>query len=83
MNLVGTWWGAVPSCHGAGGLAAQTRFGATSGCAPVLLGFLKLFLGLLFGSSMYGVLAKFPDAVLGESDHISMKQPFDVRSFIG
>jgi len=25
MNLVGCWFGAMPCCHGAGGLAAQVR----------------------------------------------------------
>ena len=28
MNLVGCWFGAMPMCHGAGGLAGQYRFGA-------------------------------------------------------
>jgi MFS superfamily sulfate permease-like transporter len=28
MNLVGCWFGAMPCCHGAGGLAAQHKFGA-------------------------------------------------------
>ena len=25
MNLAGAWFGAMPCCHGAGGLAAQAR----------------------------------------------------------
>ena len=25
MNMVGAWFGAMPCCHGAGGLAAQVR----------------------------------------------------------
>ena len=28
MNLAGCWFGAMPVCHGSGGLAAQYRFGA-------------------------------------------------------
>jgi hypothetical protein len=28
MNLVGGWFGAMPCCHGSGGLAAQHKFGA-------------------------------------------------------
>ncbi|CAH8277451.1 unnamed protein product [Arabidopsis lyrata] len=31
MNLIGCWFGAMPVCHGAGGLAGQYRFGARSG----------------------------------------------------
>lgn len=65
MNLVGGWFGVMPACHGAGGLAAQHRFGARSGVAPMLLGALKLALGLLFGSSLGAVLALFPAPVLG------------------
>ena len=45
MNLVGGWFGALPCCHGAGGLAAQARFGARTGAAPVFLGIVKLVLG--------------------------------------
>ena len=30
MNLFGCWFGAMPVCHGSGGLAAQYRFGARS-----------------------------------------------------
>lgn len=26
MNMVGAWFGAMPCCHGAGGLAAQVRY---------------------------------------------------------
>ena len=33
-------------CHGSGGLAAQHRFGARSGASIVLLGLLKVLLGL-------------------------------------
>ncbi|CAL8471686.1 g11228 [Coccomyxa elongata] len=65
MNLVGAWVGAMPCCHGAGGLAGQVRFGAKSGAAPVFLGLLKLVLGLLFGSSLYQLLKAFPQPLLG------------------
>ena len=65
MNLVGCWFGAMPSCHGAGGLAAQVRFGARWGTAPVLLGVVKIFLALLFGSSLLALFQEFPMAMLG------------------
>lgn len=65
MNLVGCWFGAMPSCHGAGGLAAQVRFGARWGTAPILLGILKVFLSLMFGSSLLVLLQDFPMAMLG------------------
>lgn len=65
MNLVGCWFGAMPVCHGAGGLAAQWRFGARSGASIVLLGLAKLILGLAFGDGLMGLIGKFPGALLG------------------
>eukprot|EP00890_Picochlorum_soloecismus_P000368 jgi/Picsp_1/1331/NSC_04811-R1_sulfate transporter len=65
MNLVGCWFGAMPSCHGAGGLAAQVRFGARWGTAPIFLGIVKIFLSLLFGSSLFSLLQDFPTPLLG------------------
>ena len=65
MNLVGCWFGAMPSCHGAGGLAAQVRFGARWGTAPIFLGLIKIFLSLLFGSSLFSLLQDFPTPLLG------------------
>ncbi|KAI9813253.1 MAG: hypothetical protein M1827_004195 [Pycnora praestabilis] len=65
MNLIGCWFGAMPVCHGSGGLAAQYRFGARSGASIVFLGLIKLILGLFLGESLVGVLQQFPHALLG------------------
>ncbi|OAE29134.1 hypothetical protein AXG93_1390s1170 [Marchantia polymorpha subsp. ruderalis] len=65
MNLVGCWFGAMPVCHGAGGLAGQYKFGARNGLAPALLGGAKLVLSLLLGSSLLRLLASFPVGLLG------------------
>lgn len=65
MNLVGCWFGAMPVCHGAGGLAGQCRFGATSGAAVVFLGAGKIILSLLVGSSLVEILSEFPVGLLG------------------
>eukprot|EP01026_Neomeris_dumetosa_P025897 TRINITY_DN2122_c0_g1_i3.p1 TRINITY_DN2122_c0_g1~~TRINITY_DN2122_c0_g1_i3.p1 ORF type:complete len:460 (-),score=46.15 TRINITY_DN2122_c0_g1_i3:256-1635(-) len=65
MNLLGGWVGVMPCCHGAGGLAAQVKFGAESGAAVVFLGLIKLALGLLFGSSLFSLFSSFPKALLG------------------
>ncbi|XP_047334638.1 molybdate transporter 1-like [Impatiens glandulifera] len=65
MNLIGCWFGAMPCCHGAGGLAGQYKFGGRSGGCVALLGAIKLILGLLFGSSLVKILAQFPIGVLG------------------
>ncbi|KAF2304521.1 hypothetical protein GH714_032903 [Hevea brasiliensis] len=65
MNLVGCWFGAMPCCHGAGGLAGQYKFGGRSGGCVTLLGAAKMVLGLLIGSSLVMVLDQFPVGVLG------------------
>ncbi|KAH7278771.1 hypothetical protein KP509_38G055500 [Ceratopteris richardii] len=65
MNLVGCWFGAMPVCHGAGGLAGQWRFGARSGMAVVMLGTSKILLGLLLGNSLVKVLEGYPVGILG------------------
>lgn len=64
MNLVGVWFGAMPVCHGSGGLAAQYRFGARSGASVVFLGVCKLILGLVLGESLVDLLHRFPKALL-------------------
>ncbi|EPS62634.1 hypothetical protein M569_12156, partial [Genlisea aurea] len=65
MNLAGCWFGAMPVCHGAGGLAGQYRFGARSGLSVVFLGLGKLILGLVIGNSFAKILASFPVGILG------------------
>lgn len=65
MNLVGCWFGAMPVCHGAGGLAGQYRFGGRSGLSVVFLGLGKLVLALLFGNSFVRILRTFPVGILG------------------
>ncbi|KAL6906682.1 hypothetical protein GGI43DRAFT_237141 [Trichoderma evansii] len=65
MNLSGTWFGAMPVCHGAGGLAAQYRFGARSGASVIILGLFKVVLGLLFGQTLVNLLTEIPHALLG------------------
>ena len=65
MNVVGCWLGAMPSCHGAGGLAAQYAFGARGGGSIAFLGACKLILGFVFGSSLTHLLDRFPKNILG------------------
>lgn len=65
MNFAGCWFGAMPVCHGAGGLAGQYRFGARSGMSVVFLGIGKLVIGLVFGNSFVRILSEFPIGILG------------------
>lgn len=65
MNLIGCWFGAMPVCHGAGGLAGQYRFGGRSGASVLFLAIGKLILGLVFGNSFVTILSQFPIGILG------------------
>ena len=65
MNLVCCPFGAMPVCHGAGGLAAQYRFGARTGGSMVMLGAVKILLALLLGGSLLVWLQHYPQSVLG------------------
>ncbi|EMC92387.1 hypothetical protein BAUCODRAFT_287204 [Baudoinia panamericana UAMH 10762] len=64
-NLIGCWFGAMPICHGSGGLAGQYRFGGRSGSCVMLLGLLKLVLGLVAGDAIVPLLQRFPRSLLG------------------
>jgi MFS superfamily sulfate permease-like transporter len=65
MNVATCLLGAMPVCHGSGGLAGQYRFGARTGGSVVALGAVKLGLGLLFGTAAIALLQAIPAAVLG------------------
>ena len=64
-NLALAPFGALPMCHGAGGLAAQHRFGARTGAAPIILGVLLLGLGLILADQAGALLAVIPLAAVG------------------
>lgn len=49
LNLILAPLGAMPMCHGAGGLVAQYHHGARTGRAPILFGSVCLVLGLIIG----------------------------------
>ncbi|MBI3910779.1 MAG: sulfate transporter [Armatimonadetes bacterium] len=65
MNLIGAWFGAMPMCHGAGGLAGQYRFGARTNGSILFLGAAKIAVAILFGSSIMALCRAFPASVLG------------------
>ncbi|MFP4538500.1 MAG: putative sulfate/molybdate transporter [Dichotomicrobium sp.] len=64
-NLLLTPFGALPMCHGAGGLAAHHRFGARSGSAPLALGLALLAVALWPGGAGLALIAGIPAAALG------------------
>jgi SulP family sulfate permease len=64
-NLSTGIFGAVPMCHGTGGLAAHYRFGARTGGAPLMIGAIFVVLALAFGEAGFTFLALLPNSVLG------------------
>ncbi len=65
MNLLAGGFGAMPMCHGSGGLAGQYRFGARTGGSVIFLGICKVILGVLFGGGLVLLLAAYPQSILG------------------
>lgn len=64
-NLLLAPFGAMPMCHGAGGVAAHYRFGARTGGAPIMLGGALLGLALLPDELKQIALTSIPAATLG------------------
>ena len=65
MNLISTFMGGIPMCHGAGGMAGHIRFGARTGGALVILGVIVLFMGLFLSDSVSLIFQVFPRSTLG------------------
>jgi len=65
MNLIVPFFGGMPLCHGAGGLAGQYYFGARTGGVNVIEGLLEILAGLFLAASLAQLLAAFPVAIIG------------------
>jgi MFS superfamily sulfate permease-like transporter len=65
MNLVLPFFGGMPMCHGAGGLAGQYYFGARTGGTNILEGLLEVALGLFLAGSIASLFTAFPTAIIG------------------
>lgn len=65
VNLIALPFGAMPMCHGAGGLAAQHRFGAKTGLSSGFLGMLMIAAAMLAGGNAACLLARYPISILG------------------
>lgn len=64
MNLLLAPLGAMPMCHGAGGIAAHRRFGARGVGAPLIMA-ASCFAAVAMGSEIVGLLMSVPPAVVG------------------
>ncbi|MGA8032943.1 MAG: putative sulfate/molybdate transporter, partial [Casimicrobiaceae bacterium] len=57
--------GAVPMCHGAGGMAGHVRFGARTGGALIILGSILVVIAVFFSGSVTMLFRMFPAPILG------------------
>lgn len=84
LNLVLVPLGAMPMCHGAGGVAAHHRFGARGVAAPLLIAGLCAG-GALAAPAVFDALARIPEPVIGAlltfaaADLILSRRVFDAR----
>lgn len=65
LNAVTPFFGGVPLCHGADGVASQYLFGARTGGAMILEGILEVILSLFFADSVVAIFTAFPQPVIG------------------
>ena len=65
MNITLPFFGGMPLCHGAGGLAGQYFFGARTGGANIMEGLIYIILGLFFAGSIVVLFKGFPGAIIG------------------
>lgn len=65
MNFVVPFFGGMPMCHGAGGLAGQYYFGARTGGTNIIEGIIEISLGLFLAGSIATLFALFPMSIIG------------------
>ena len=65
MNLVPPFLGAMPMCHGAGGLAGKYYFGGRTGGTNIIEGMIEISLGLFMAGSIARLFHVFPLSILG------------------
>lgn len=65
INIISPFFGGMPLCHGAGGLAGQYYFGARTGGTNIIEGIIEISLGLFLASSIATLFALFPTSIIG------------------
>jgi len=65
MNVISPFFGGMPMCHGAGGLAGQYYFGARTGGANIIEGIVEISFGLFLAASIATLFTLFPESIIG------------------
>ena len=64
-NLLSSFIGGMPLCHGAGGLAAHYRFGARTGGSNLIIGLIFILLAVFLGPYTLSAANLIPMSILG------------------
>ena len=64
-NVTAGLMGAMPMCHGSGGLTAHYKLGARTGASNIMIGSLLVILGISLGYAAISFLSLIPLPVLG------------------
>lgn len=64
-NFLAFFFGGMPMCHGAGGLASRYRFGARTAGSNLISGLIFVLLSLLLGEHVLSVVYLIPMSALG------------------
>jgi MFS superfamily sulfate permease-like transporter len=65
MNFLAAFFGCIPLCHGVGGFMAQYFYGARTGGAMIMEGFIELISAIFFSTTVIWIFSKFPLAIIG------------------
>jgi len=65
MNVIVPFFGGMPMCHGAGGLAGQYYFGARTGGTNIIEGIIEISMGLFLAGSIAILFTLFPQSIIG------------------
>lgn len=65
MNVTVPFFGGMPMCHGAGGLAGQYYFGARTGGTNIIEGIIEISLGFFLAGSIATLFTLFPKSIIG------------------
>ncbi len=65
MNVVVPFFGGMPMCHGAGGLAGQHYLGARTGGTNIFEGIIEISMGLFLAGPIATLFTLFPKSIIG------------------
>lgn len=65
MNILSSFLGGIPTCHGSGGMIGHYTFGGRTGGSTIIYGTMYIILGLIFSTNFSEFVLLFPKPILG------------------